>query len=400
MSEGGRLFLPEIGFVDFTNTGDCTRLRPAAAAPKGIVLVAFHREPALFDDGWEHFQVTSINWESREVCRLFLRLGYAVDVVGFKSGVPALGADYRAIFTVAGFLARNDKALPRSATRIVIMTMSSPEFQNQAEGERIAELARRRPGAYAGKRAMSDADDYVRSLELADVGILIGNAVTLATYREDLRAKLTPITVTASRVACIKEPADYVPASREFLWYFGHGAVLKGLDLLLEVFSRQDRWTLNVVGHVAYEPDFDQLYFDELYRNPRIRMLGHLRGDSPILADACRRSFCFIAPSASEGMSNAVATCLQIGLYPILSRRTGIDLPEGCGLYLDELTERAIAAAVARVHAMDESEVKRQIGVIQTDALARYSRERYSRDMGRILGAALAKAPAPVSGGR
>ncbi|MBI1776637.1 MAG: tetratricopeptide repeat protein [Proteobacteria bacterium] len=396
----GRLLMPGIGTVEYTNTDGCTRLRLAAGAPKGTVLVAFHREPVLFDDGWEHFQVTSINWESREICRLFLQMGYAVDVVGFAAAPPGFGVDYAAVFTLAGFLARHNDALPKAARRIVLMTGSSPVFQNHAEQARIANLSRRRPGSYAAKRQVSDPQDHLHSLELADCGILIGNAVTLATYREALRARLQLIRVTASRVCCIKEPAEYAPSSREFLWYFGHGAVLKGLDLLLEIFSRQDRWTLNVVGHVAYEPDFDQLFFDELYRNPRIRMLGHLRGDSPALADACRRSFCFIAPSASEGMSNAVATCLQIGLYPILSRSTGIDLPSGCGIYLDSLSEGSIAAAVARAYAMEDGELRRQIAIIQQHALEAYSRPSYTRAMGGILERAMATAPAVAAGGR
>lgn len=384
-SASGRLLMPGVGAVDFRNASDCTRLQPAGGA-RGTVLVAFHREPALFDDTWEHFQVTSINWESREICRLFLRMGYAVDVVGFAGGPPAEGrVDYAAVFSASSFLARNHAALPASARRIVLMTTSNPDYQNRMELEAVADLGRRRGGGYAPKRQVPDAAAQLESLERADHGILIGNAVTLETYPERLRAKLRPIRVTASQVDWIKDPTSYVPESREFLWYFGHGAVLKGLDRLLEVFSRQDRWTLNVVGHVAYEPDFDQMYFRELYGHPRIRMLGHLRGDSPALAEACRRSFCVIAPSASEGMSNAVATCLQVGLFPILSRPSGIDLPEGCGLYLDDMSEAAITAAAERAHAMPAEELARQIAIIQKHALDAYSRESYARTMGALL---------------
>jgi tetratricopeptide (TPR) repeat protein len=387
----GRLHMPDIGIVDFRNSGQCTHLRPAAGAPRGTVLVGFHREPVLFDDAWEHFQVTSINWESREVCRLFLRQGFAVDVVSFNDGPPADGQpDYAAVFGVSGFIARNQAALPASSVCIALMTGSSPDFQNRAEQERVAALSRRRQGAYAAKRQVADVEHQLESVALADHALLIGNAVTRGTFPEPLRAKLRPIRVTASHVGWIKDAASYVPASREFLWYFGHGAVLKGLDLLLDLFSRQDRWTLNVVGHVAYEPDFDQMYFDELYRNPRIRTLGHLRGDSPVMTEVSRRCFSFIAPSASEGMSNAVATCLQIGLYPIITRSCGIDLPEGCGIYLESVSESEIAAAVARAHAMPEDELVRQIGILQRHALEAYSRETYTREIGAILAEMLA----------
>ncbi|MBI1778635.1 MAG: glycosyltransferase family 4 protein [Proteobacteria bacterium] len=373
----GRLVVPGVGPVAFEARADVTRLCPLGTTVKGDVLVSFFRRALLLDDEADDLYASSVIWESREIARIFLELGYRVDVIDMGGAAPKDAPAYGVVFAADGGLTR----LPPAALRILHRTGSAPEFQNRREAERAQAFERRRGSPYQPKRVAADPAEVLASIELADHCILIGNEVTRATYAPEHRRKVTPMRVSASRLGSVKAPGDYVPKEREFLWYFGLGAVLKGLDLLLDVVARQDVWRLNVVGMVGHEPDFERAYDQELHRHPRIRLHGHLIGNSPDLAIVCRRSFCFVAPSASEGMSNAVATCLSLGLYPIISRETGVDLPEGCGLYLETCTEDAIGAAMARAHAMPEAELSKQIARLQAHAIEAYGRPAYARTM-------------------
>jgi glycosyltransferase involved in cell wall biosynthesis len=339
--------------------------------------LSFFRRALLLDDHAEDLQTSSINWESREVARILLEHGFAVDVVDLGATVTAGAADYRVVFAADGGLTR----LPPAALRVLYRTGSDPNFQNQREQARADAFQRRRNRPYRPMRVVADPAEVLASIDLADHCILIGNERTRSTYPERLQPKLTLMRVSASRTSLVKSRSDYVPKEREFLWYFGLGAVLKGLDLVIDAVDAEPRWRLNIVGLVQQEQQFEQAYFEELYRNDRIRLHGHLIGTSPELQRVLRRSFCLVAPSASEGMSNAVATGLAAGLYPIISRETGIDLPAGCGVYLETSTPAEIAQAMARVHALPEADLAQQIQKIQAFALEAFGRTAYARTM-------------------
>ncbi len=380
------LVWPGIGRVSVRNQGPLLIVRALDRSAKGWALVPFLREHVVFDDDYEHFWTTSIHWESREVCRILLELGYDLHVINERGPAPPDPEPYKVVFGSYGEFLRLRDLLPADAVRIALLTGSAPDFLDRREAERVAAMLARRPGTYVPKRSGGSGNaGLIDGMAATDHALLIGNAQTLSTYPNSLHAKITPIRVTASPMALTKGPADTVPREREFLWYFGHGAALKGLDLVLEVFARQDAWTLNVVGLILDEPDFLRLYGAELFNHPRIRFHGHLRGNAPEMVRIARRSVAFVAPSASEGMSNACATCMTVGLYPILSRTTGIDLPDGLGTYLEDCSIDEIAAAVGRVHAMDEAALTRDIARIQAYAKDVFGRPAYAREMRRLI---------------
>jgi hypothetical protein len=93
------------------------------------------------------------------------------------------------------------------------------------------------------------------------------------------------------------------------------------------------------------------------------------------------RCFCLVVPSAAEGMSTSVLTCLQIGLYPIVSRENGVTLPPGHGIVLDDCEPESIRDAISRVYTMSSDTLRVQIETIQNEALLLYCRENYLRQM-------------------
>ncbi len=175
-----------------------------------------------------------------------------------------------------------------------------------------------------------------------------------------------------------------------FCGSLGGGALLKGLDLVLEVFVKHPELTLHVVGSVDKEPDFMAMYERELTQLANIHFHGHQLPNSAKFHAILGRAFCFIAPSASEATSPAVITLLQAGLFPILSRDTGVNLPAGCGPYLEECTIEEIEQGVLAAYQLPANEVEAQVSQTQTYAVTTFTRERFHASMREYLTACLA----------
>ncbi|MBL8689940.1 MAG: glycosyltransferase [Rhodospirillaceae bacterium] len=372
---------------------DRTCLRIDGRQSSASILVGFlrHAARALGDDPM--LLGHSIHWESREICRVLVALGFDVDVIDIGSPPPATERPYAASLTLHDHLLKVGPVLAPNAVKMMWMTGSHPAFQNSAEMERIQRLEERRGCVYEPKRQIANVPGELAAIELADRCLLVGNATTLSTYPAGWHRKMELIAVSAAGVHAPKDPTGFVPPSREFVWYSSSGAVLKGLDLVLDVFAARRFPTLHVIGSVEREEDFLNIYHAELDGHPRIRRHGFLRGDDPRLAEVFGRSVAVLHPSASEGMSGSVAHCLQIGLYPIISRTSGIDLPEGAGAYLDACTAPAIEGAVEKVLAMPTPVLAEEIGRIQRVALERHARPSFTSRLLDVFGRWLAHLP-------
>ena len=84
-------------------------------------------------------------------------------------------------------------------------------------------------------------------------------------------------------------------------------------------------------------------------------------------------------------MSPSCATLLQVGLYPIISRETGISLPDGAGIYLEQSSNREIHEAILRVAGAPHAQLERELEEIQGDALSRYSRGSFATNIRSYL---------------
>ena len=85
------------------------------------------------------------------------------------------------------------------------------------------------------------------------------------------KISLLPVTYSNSILKDLNEPLG-----NEFLWFYGYGAVHKGLDILLDIFSEKKEYTLNIVGNIDTEKDFINIYAKELYSLPNIKYHGFL----------------------------------------------------------------------------------------------------------------------------
>ena len=329
----------------------------------------------------------SNKWESREIARLIARRGYEVTAIDWSDRESSPLGPFDCVFDIHGNLPRFAAAFP-DARRLLHLTGSFNPFQHKAEDARINAFERRRGVTYPPQRHVGDLDSYEESLRLADVCSLIGNDRTLSTYPVSLHAKIRKVTVSVTQPLPIKKPANYVPPERQFLWFGGGGCVLKGLDLVIEAFARNADLVLHIVGDVERESAFLEAYSREL-TFPNIFRHGYLDPAGTRFRDVVQLCVGFVAPSASEGISPAAASCMYLGLYPLVSRNTGITLPDGAGRYLEACTVEEIEGAALALQGMSAEDIRESIALTQAEAMRRYSRHAFTAQMADYLDGAL-----------
>jgi len=349
-----------------------------SGSPKGRALVSYLPLPLVGDPA--QFRGHSNVWESSEIVSIFNRLGYVVDLIAWDdtSFVPAV--PYDVVFDIH----RNLIHCSSEKTKTILhVTGSSPEFSNQAELLRLHDLKVRRGETICSRRSVG-ADDlkkFAEGLARADLITLIGNEVTAATFSDDSRLKMRQVVATGSFLPGTLERtlSGYEPL--EFLWYNGGGAVLKGLDLVLDVFALHPELTLNVVGPYLKECDFVDAYRTELFKTPNIKSHGFLFPSDRRFEAIASRVRAFISPSCSEGISTAAITCMQVGMVPIISKNCGISLSDQAGILLTDCTVAAIENAILAVAAMGNDGWRSIAEKARLLVGEKYSRSTFSRLM-------------------
>ena len=365
------------------------RLTPSRGAVRGSALLSYLAEPASWRRGDSHLRGHTNKWESREFAHALCDLGWVTDVVDFNQSDWEPQQNYDVVIALdAELIPLREATNPGLA--LSHMTGAASAFQNAAEIGRIDELARRRGVVCSPRRLVADPAAAQLAQETADACSLIGNDWTLSTYPAEVGEKTTLLDVTASSLRRVKRAGMMIPSSPEFLWFFGSGAVHKGLDRVLEVFAAEPGLTLHVAGNISGEQDFLDAYQHELNELPNIHFHGMVEPTSRAFSKLTGRCIAFIAPSCSEGMSTACATLLQVGLYPIISRETGISLPDGAGIYLEQSSNREIRDAVLRVAGAPQAQLERELEEIQGEALSRYSRASFATNIRSYLANILA----------
>ena len=174
-------------------------LSPERRHLRGRALLSYIRESALADDKNPILDGHSNRWESREIGRILVDLGYRTDVIDYNDGGFRPDREYDVVVDIHSNLQRLAQILPDATRKILHITGSYPGYSVRKELERIAFLEKRRNALYTPKRVV-DSVLFDRSLQIAEACSLIGNEWTLATFPERYREKITLVRVSASRL--------------------------------------------------------------------------------------------------------------------------------------------------------------------------------------------------------
>lgn len=353
----------------------------------GRALLSYLNEGIDADENSAIFEGHSNKWESRMMAQILKDMGYIVDVINWNNNTFIPAVKYDVLIDIALNLQRVAPYLPQDCIKILHNTGSYWYFANAAELKRVEDFEKRRHAFYTPKRLAHFPELHERSLKIADYCSLIGNQTTLETYPEPYRHKFTKVNVSNSKIDFIKTPSAFVPAEKEFLWFNSFGMVHKGLDLLLEVFLKHPEWQLHIIG--SDEQDFMKAYAEDLKNITNISFHGFMNPKSEAFENIISKCFCFLSPSCSEGMSGSNATCLQIGMLPVISVNSGIDLAKNCGVLLQECSIPEIENAIQLVLAKTDGALSAEITTLQQNAAAAFSRDTFKATYTQFIKTAL-----------
>ncbi|MDE2173232.1 MAG: glycosyltransferase family 4 protein [Patescibacteria group bacterium] len=356
---------------------------PAKGKKKGDVLLSYITEP-FTKAPWEEFSNRHTNyWECYEMACIFAERGYAVDVISWNNRTFVPKKNYRVCVDNQNNLERLARFLPKDCKKVMHITTSEQGFQNSAELKRLEALKEQRGVVLQPHRQLPPT----KNPEIADYLEGFGNRTVHATYAR-FNKPIFPIPISAVKLFNFPEHKDFKVARKNFLWFGGGGAVLKGLDLVLEAFSKNPDLTLHVCGPVAAEKDFAQAYTKELYETPNIHYHGRVDVDSDLFAELADTCGALMYPAFSEGTSGAVVQAMHAGVVPILTREAGISEDAEC-ILMENPTVDSVDEAARSFAALPPEIIRDKARAIRSYVREHYTRELFSNAYAAFIDMAL-----------
>ncbi len=191
---------------------------------------------------------------------------------------------------------------------------------------------------------------FQESIAMSDAIIVTGNKWTESTikpYNSQVFRVRLPVFLPDKEVVrkdILKK--EFEKAKKNFLWFGSSGALHKGLDLCLDVFSRKEDLFLHICGPINQEVDFFEFYRKELTELKNIKYYGFVNIDSALFKNIVMTCAFVIFPSCSEGVGGSVLTCASHGLIPIVTKESGVDIDSSYGFLLQDYKVEYISQVI------------------------------------------------------
>ena len=351
----------------------------ASGKKKGDILISYITEPFTFTP-WEKFpNYHTMYWECFEIAKLFSNKGYDVDIINAKDEKFRPKKPYIVCIDAENGLKRLSKYLPQNCKKVFHILISYWEVYNMSEETRIKDIEKRRGVKLLPRRKMKPS----KNAEIADFLEGFGNKTIFETFSK-FKKPIFFIPISAVIKFDFSENKDFGSARKNFLWMGGGGLALKGLDLVLEAFSKLPDLNLHVCGPIHGEDDFLQEYKKELYETPNIKVYGRLNIGGKKFKEIVNKCGAVIYPSGGEGSSGAIVQAMHAGLVPIITHETGIQENSGY-IPLITPTVESVAKAVKDFSELPKESVREFSKKIWEYARLNYTRESFSKAYKRFI---------------
>ncbi|MCG2686985.1 glycosyltransferase, partial [Candidatus Parcubacteria bacterium] len=308
----------------------------------------------------------------RQIALALKEFNYNVDVMNYNDNKIKLQHNYDLILDLhPGLNPIYEKHLNPKAKKIAYLTGSNPIFCVNSENERLKDIYQKRNIKLEPKIKVKPFNkEYLKSFNAI---FLMGNEQTLKTYDDYTPSKVSLINNTGYNFLNTDDFSKKSP--KNFLFLNSSGQVLKGLDLLLEVFSKNKELNLYVCSNFANEKDFCELYKKELFETPNIHPVGFIDINSFKFMEIASKCSYIISPSCSEGMSGSILTGMSAGLIPITSKENGIDSSDV--FMLQDIKINTISNAINNFSGMNMKWITEQSKKAMRIAKEKYSNKNF-----------------------
>lgn len=276
----------------------------------------------------------------RNIVGIFLELGYVVDIYDHDHFLEPRRT-YDVIFGLGQtFESASARSQHRSALKLLYLAEMPPQHSQRVENERYALLLSNGMRLnVANKRCQSYYS--VRQMEIADAIIAVGSRAQRDVISScvSVEASMVQPSILSGRLPALNE--ENRRSSRDYCWIGSSGALIKGLDLLIEAFVKEPSRTLHLFGL----SDADKVFLGSV-KSPNIVDHGFQSVDSDYFARVVSKSAYVISSSFSEGSSTGIITGMGMGCVPVVSPFCGTEFVDGYGVVIEQMSAEGVLAAM------------------------------------------------------
>jgi glycosyltransferase involved in cell wall biosynthesis len=318
------------------------------------------------------------------IAQALKQLEYNVDVVDCSD---TFNSDFSKYSLVIGMGNALDYVLEfregNSQTKVIWFgTGCNPLFSNVVTLKRVGDFYRRNNKLIvASSRYIKE--DWPLQHEFADWIILHGSTFAKSTYRtNNISTVNAPVFINQS---VTRTDDEWLTTKQNYLWFGVGGLIHKGLDLLIDSFKEIKNCNLHICGDIESEKTFFDHYSSIIDSSVNIICHGFIDVSSQAFEEILHDCAFVIFPSASEGNSPSVITCMANGgLIPVVSQNADVDL-KGYGVLIDDLSVDAVIKSIEKSQELSVAALKIQSAKIVEDSLHLNSFDYFKNDFKQKL---------------
>jgi len=142
-------------------------------------------------------------------------------------------------------------------------------YQNTVTLKRLKDFYKKKK-VRLGESSRYVSKCYSAHVSFADSVIVLGNSICVSSYKPYSYSKIYQLNAPFFKIFSYKEIIKEKKENfnRHFLWFGSSGAIHKGLDLLLDYFSKRKDLYLHICGNLTNEKKFMKVYEKELFHTP------------------------------------------------------------------------------------------------------------------------------------
>jgi len=297
-------------------------------------------------------------YEAKAHAKILNELGYNIDIIDYDYPKKIDFSKYHLLVGFGDVFQKYFESGYKHIKTIYYGTGMHVCHQNNATLKRVKDVYKKK-GVWLSKSSRFVEKTWTHQTLLVDAMIVLGNDICKNSYAKFYDGPIYNIPAPFYKVLDgfeILRNRNLSKSRYNFLWFGSTGLVHKGLDLLLDFFSKTPELTLHICGPIKNEPEFEKVYFKELYRTKNIIPYGFV----DILSEKFKKilSNCafVIFPSCSEGGCPSVITAIGNGaLIPVITKETTIST--GYEIWISDFTVEAIKKAVAKCLSLKDDDI-------------------------------------------
>jgi hypothetical protein len=349
------------------------------------VLLAYITDPFTTQMNMSHSNLL----ECYSAAEIFNKLGYSVDVADYKIGKKINFENYEIIYGMGKILENSfNFGKNYNPLRIFYATGCNPIYTNVATVLRVGEFYKKH-GKFLLDSSRLNPDSQHAQILLSDAVIVLGNDVVFETYiryDEERKNRYYKINLFFHDVHDINiNKKNFLKAKHHFLWFGSNALLHKGLDILIDIFSKRDDIFLHICGANNNEKGFFNHYISLLDKSKNIINHGFVKIESEEFRSIMNNCAFVVFPSVCEGGSPAVLNAIANGgLIPIITKMTGLDL-RNYGWVLEQPELELFERTIDQVSKLDTNELIERAEKVRLHVRSLYTLKNYKKNLEQII---------------